>query len=508
VTQGRLRPVRIAGAMRNRLGTSGRRGYREWAAMPERPDPASAWWARDPHWFPAGAPPRNDTRVAVLIDGEETFRAAWDAIRNAKYSVWLVDWAMSTNMALVRGADTATVPPAHGPDGDGYKVHDLLTDVANRVDVRVLVWSGSLIFRPYAFVARRELKRLRRGNPRVQGQVDKHIRFSHCHHQKTIVVDGRIAFVGGLDMTDFDVDRWDTTQHPVRAGLNWHDLCLRLEGEAAADVARNFTERWQAVTGEALQVPAPAPQTPSPGAVPVQIVRTIPAGLYPFAPRGEFGIAWAYQQGIRHARQFIYLENQYLWSPAVVNELIAALQRVKDPAFRIVLVLPARPNIGKNDTDVHVQRLREADAGQGRVHFFSLYTAGPDKKRSWIYKPIYVHAKVAVIDDAWCTVGSANLNQRGLEGDSEINVQIPDGALARELRLRLWSEHLGLPRETIATLSPSMAIDLLWVPLADHARNVIDGRGGVLRTAVVHYQDGSMPGDLSLGELEARLLDA
>jgi phosphatidylserine/phosphatidylglycerophosphate/cardiolipin synthase-like enzyme len=490
------------------MGSKGRRGYREWAAMPERLDPDATWWARDPHWFPAGTPPRGDTRVDVLIDGEETFRAAWDAIQNAKHSVWLVDWAMSSNMALVRGAQTAEVPPAHGAEDEGYTVYDLLTDVARRVDVRVLIWSGSLIFRPYAFVARHELERLRAGNPRIQGRVDKHIHFSHCHHQKTIVVDGRIAFVGGLDMTDFDIDRWDTTGHPLRKGLNWHDLCVRLEGEAAADVGHNFTQRWQAVTGEALQVSSPAPQAPPTGSTPVQIVRTIPAQLYEFAPKGEFGIAWAYQQGIRNARQFIYLENQYLWSPAVVDELIAALEREQDPDFRIVMVLPARPNIGKPDTDVYVRKLRETGAGRGRVHFFSLYTGGPDEKRGWIYKPIYVHAKVAVIDDAWCTLGSANLNQRGLEGDSEINVQIPDSKVARELRLRLWSEHLGLPHDTIATLSASMAIDQIWVPLADHARHVIDGRDGALRTAVVHYQLGTMPGDLSIGELQARLLDA
>jgi phosphatidylserine/phosphatidylglycerophosphate/cardiolipin synthase-like enzyme len=237
-------------------------------------------------------------------------------------------------------------------------------------------------------------------------------------------------------------------------------------------------------------------------------VRTIPTKLYDFAPEGEFGIAWAYQQAIRNARKFIYLENQYLWSPAVANELIAALHRVEDPEFRIVLVLPARPNIGKRDTDLHVRQLREADAGRNRVHIFTLYTGAPEDRLKWIYKPIYVHAKVGVVDDAWCTVGSANLNERGMESDSEINVQVLDAEIAREIRLRLWSEHLQLPLETIAGLSAAGAIDKLWVPLATYGRTVIDGRGGPLRANVVRYEVGAMPGDLSLGELQARLLDA
>src|SRR5207245_1731159 len=113
-------------------------------------------------------------------------------------------------------------------------------------------------------------------------------------------------------------------------------------------------------------------------------------------------------------------------------------------------VLPARPNIGKRDTDLHVRALREADGGRGRVHIFSLYTAAPDEKRAWVYKPIYVHAKVGLVDDHWCTVGSANLNERGMEGDSEINAQVIDDELARDVRLRLWAEHLRLPIETVA----------------------------------------------------------
>lgn len=513
----------LVGSLRDRFGAR-RRRHLAWGAMPNPAGAGAGWWAADPQWFPQGTPPRRNTQIEILIDGEETFRAAWRAIQQARHAVWLADWAMNVDMPLVRGADTATIAPAEGPRSTGYTVFDLLTAAAEHIDVRVLLWSGSLLFRPHALAARRGLKQMRSANPRIQGRPDSHIKLTHCHHQKTIVVDGRIAFVGGLDMTDFDTDRWDTTDHPVRAGLNWHDLCFRLEGAAAMDVAGNFAQRWLAVTGETLPLPAADPAASRGGGsaaatdgaasadvlaqCPVQVIRTIPAKTYTWAPTGEFGIAWAYRQAVRNARSFIYLENQYFWSQAMTDELIAALHRVEDPSFRLALVLPARPNIGKRDTDTHVRQLLEADGGRDRVRVFTLYTSGPDERKGWTYKPIYVHAKVAIVDDRWCTVGSANLNGRGFESDSELNAQVIDARVARRLRLRLWAEHLRLPIETIATLSPSQAIDRLWSAFATHGRTVLDARRGALASPVVPYRSGAMPGDLAVGELEAHLLDA
>lgn len=499
-------PRHAAAAICDRAGSRRRRGYAEWGSFPEWTGSGAAWWEDEPQWFPDGTPPRQHTKLTMHIDGQETFRAAWQAISEAKHSVWLADWAMSADMDLIRGRDREAIPPISRPHGSGYSVIDLLAEVAGRVDVRVLLWRGSLLFRPRTVQARRSLKRLRRANPAVRGLVDKHVRLAHCHHQKIIVVDERIAFVGGLDMTDHDYDRWDTTAHPLRDGLNWHDVCLQFEGDAAADVAHNFAQRWHAVCKEEIPPPPAASNRPGEG-VAVQVVRTIPAGNYPFAPAGEFGIAWAYRQALGHAKHFIYLENQYLWSPAVVNELIVALRRVEDPDFRIVLVLPARPNIGKRDTDIHLRQLLDADGGRGRVHAFTLYTARADERRSWVYKPVYVHAKVGIVDDAWCTVGSANLNDRGLEGDSEINVQVIDGSMPRELRLRLWSEHLGIAMETLAALAPHQAIDTLWVPRADDAAAAVRSRSGPLHSMAVRYEIGRMPGDRALGALEAGILD-
>ncbi len=163
----------------------------------------------------------------------------------------------------------------------------------------------------------------------------------------------------------------------------------------------------------------------------VQIARTIARHTYDFAPRGEFGIYHTYIELIRHARRFIYLENQYFWSPDIMDALLDVLDKPRDEPFRIVIILPAHAYSGKWDNDQHVAKLRNADKGRGMVSVYCPYASGPSAGvQPFTYRPIYVHAKVGIVDDEWVTVGSANLNSRGLITDSEINAVIHDPDLA------------------------------------------------------------------------------
>ena len=84
----------------------------------------------------------------------------------------------------------------------------------------------------------------------------------HCHHEKTIVIDDRIAFVGGIDLTSEDGDRFDSSHHPARGGVGWHDVATRIEGPAVADVAEHFSMRWHETTGERL-APVIPPSRPA-----------------------------------------------------------------------------------------------------------------------------------------------------------------------------------------------------------------------------------------------------
>jgi phosphatidylserine/phosphatidylglycerophosphate/cardiolipin synthase-like enzyme len=320
----------------------------------------------------------------------------------------------------------------------------------------------------------------------------------HCHHEKTIVIDDRVAFVGGIDLTNFKADRWDTQNHPPRGAVGWHDVAARIEGPAVQDVAENFSMRWQAITGERLPpVVAPSPV----GDVELQVVRTVPDGMYPQLPRGDFRILESYLRALRAAQRFIYLENQFLWSPEILAVLREKLTRPPTPDFRLVLVLPAKPDTGGDDTRGQLGTLVQADGDGGRLLACTLYAIGGDK--DW---PIYVHAKVGIVDDAWMTIGSANLNEHSLFNDTEMNVVTHDTRLAQQTRLRLWSEHLQRPVSEVSG-DPIAVIDRLWKPIAqEQAERRKRGERATHRLTTL--PGVSRRSRLLLGPLQGLVLDA
>lgn len=342
-------------------------------------------------------------------------------------------------------------------------------------------------------------------------------------HQKCAVVDAEVAFVGGIDFTveySGDFDRWDMSTHPFELDLRstekgasphpWHDAQVMFTGPAVLDVERNIRERWDASAGKVQQRIQPfgarirgireviererrphAVTTPPASSQPaeaiatteaaakagsIQVIRTIPALTYRFAPGGIYGIAQWYQRAIQQARRFIYLESQYLWVEgppklnftrvgwesrtmrAVVEELAAAAER----GAHIALVLPDHPNVGRAVTDETIdwlcQHAPHATAAN-RLHFYTLATCSRASDGGMRYRPVYVHAKVAIIDDRWAAVGSANLNSRGMSHDAELNVAIEHVAFARGLRQTLWAEHTATqpPANVVWPVGPSGA---------------------------------------------------
>ena len=184
---------------------------------------------------------------------------------------------------------------------------------------------------------------------------------------------------------------------------------------------------------------------PPAGDVQAQLVSTVPERRYHGAWNGRFRILEAYLRAIREARRFIYLENQFLWSPEVVAALSDKLRRPPTPDFRLVLLLPSKANSGEDDTQGQLGVLAEADDGQGRFLACTLYARSAGVTSA----PVYVHAKVGIVDDRWLTVGSANLNDHSLFNDTEVNVVACDERLARDTRLRLWAEHLETSPEEL-----------------------------------------------------------
>jgi phosphatidylserine/phosphatidylglycerophosphate/cardiolipin synthase-like enzyme len=456
------------------------------------------WWAE------GDTPVHADSRVTYLVDGRTTFLTMCRHFLMARRYIYIANWGITPQMELVRGKDQRA-----GPDGspeqdalismlratgldedkiDFWCSHNLTVQavlgnmVQQGVEVKALIWESSHFFSHYdPKVAFQELV-----DVGVTCILDDSSRGLLHHpieslHQKISVVDGTHAFVGGLDPLielSGDFDRWDTPAHhfssPFRRNPQdqtphpWHDAHAMIEGPAAGDVEFNFRERWNNVVerhhlDNELLIHEHPLSSPLESDSLVQIARTIPEHTYSFQPLIIRGISQLYAHAFSNAQHFIYLENQYFWlhayygidipflgrdSPEMernIRELGSALRRGATVAF----VLPDHPNVGRAFTDAALTLLRNEALEaftQGRIQVFCLATStnidGVEH-----YRPIYVHAKVAIIDDLWSTVGSGNLNNRGMRDDTEMNVATLNAELARDLRMLLWAEHLGLMSE-------------------------------------------------------------
>jgi phosphatidylserine/phosphatidylglycerophosphate/cardiolipin synthase-like enzyme len=397
-------------------------------------------------WAAGDPPPRQGNAVDVLVDGAEALPVIARDLQAARSHVHITGWYLSPGFALVR-------------DGQPAVLRHLLAELADRIDVRVLVWAGAPL--PLFHPSRRQVRAMRErltDGTRIECHLDPKERPLHCHHEKTIVVDDRVAFVGGIDLTTQAGDRFDSSDHPARAAIGWHDAVVRMEGPAVTDVAEHFRTRWAEIAGERL----PAPTVPEPvGNAELQIVRTVPEKVYGAVPKGDFRILESYAAAFRSAERFIYVENQFLWSPEIAEILREKLVHPPRPDFRMLFVLPANPKSGDDDTRGVLAQLIDADDDNARILACALYARSGSRA-----DPIYVHAKIGIVDDRWLTLGSANLNEHSLFNDTEMNVVTHDPDLARRTRLRLWSEHLELPADQIPE-DPTAAIDELWHKISD-----------------------------------------
>jgi phosphatidylserine/phosphatidylglycerophosphate/cardiolipin synthase-like enzyme len=397
-------------------------------------------------WARGSPPPRPGCALEVLIDGASALPAIARALSSAREYVHITGWHLAPYFALER-------------DEHPVVLGQLLAELAERIDVRVLVWAGAPV--PLFHPTRKEVEQGVRTlvkDTRIRCVTDPREHPFHCHHEKTVVIDGEVAFVGGIDLTDAAGDRFDHQSHPARRRIGWHDVAARLTGPAVQDVDDHFIMRWHEVTGEQLKRHGPPTAT---GDRTVQIVRTIADGMYDAVPKGEFRILESYVKSLHSAQRLVYLENQFLWAPEVVSILADKLRSPPNDDFRLVIVVPARANNGQDDTAGQLGVLTEADDGHGRFLAATIRSLSGHRD-----DPLYVHAKVGIVDDRWLTLGSANLNAHSLLNDTEMNLVCQDPELARDTRVRLWSEHLQLDPETISAAEPRSLVDEHWRPLA------------------------------------------
>src|SRR3954447_22582283 len=434
----------------------------------------------------ATMPPRAGNALEILVDGSEALPRMAADMAAATSHVHLTGWFLSPELALSR-------------EEEPLVVRTLLAQLAEKIDVRVLLWKGAPIpaFRPSrGDVADMEATLTR--HSKIKTALDSCAGITHCHHEKTIVIDDRIAYVGGIDLTVDGGDPYDTPSHRARGGIGWHDAAARIEGPAVQDVAEHFRLRGRAAPHELL----PAPVEPEPaGEIELQVVRTVAAGIYNALPHGDYSILESYLGALRSAEHIVYLENQFLWSPEVVDVLADKLEHPPNDDFRVIVLLPARANDGADISRGQVAALIEADEGDDRFLACTVYA-----REGKLRDIVYVHAKVGIVDDRWLTLGSANLNAHSLLNDTEMNVVTLDEEKARATRLRLWAEHLEQDEAAISQRSTANLFDELWRPIATDQLHRIE-QGQPLTHRLVRLPGVSRRRRRLLGPLQSHLYD-
>lgn len=401
-------------------------------------------------------------RLAVIIDAADYFATVREAIVNARHSVYLIGWDFDTRIKLARPNTLPGVPNRLGK---------LLTwCVSKRKDLRIYVLRWDL----GAFNA------LGRGStPLVllDWMTDKRIRFrldgahptASAHHQKIVVIDDAMAFCGGIDMT---ADRWDTRAHldkdpgrrrptTKRRYKPWHDVSTAVDADAARALGDLARARWYSATGETLEPPPPV-ESPWPDRlkptmqnVDVAISRTMPDY------NGEAGVHEIEElllDVIAKARKTLYIESQYFASRKITEAMVSRLEEPDGP--EIVIINPETANGWVEEEVMGASRARMLEAINEAEHAdrFRIYNPVTTKRA-----PIYVHAKVMIVDDCFLNVGSSNLNNRSMGFDTECDLSVevrPDDPNAKatsrailDLRHDLLAEHLGTDMATLeATL--------------------------------------------------------
>lgn len=424
--------------------------------------------------------------VRPLIHGATYFAELHDAVERmtAGDLLLFVDWRGDPDEKLT--------------ERPGSEVAEVLGQAARRgVCVHGLIWRSHLDRLQFSAEENRHLDE----DIDAAGGcclLDTRVRAGGSHHQKFVVLrhPGRpeldVAFLGGIDLCHSRRDDANHAGDPQRQPMApiygdrppWHDVQLAIKGPAVADVETVFRERWddpQPGTRNPIhriadllrhdnnhkkELPPQLPPPPPAGDQSVQLLRTYPRRRpgYPFAPNGERSVARGYIKALRRAQHLIYLEDQYLWSAEVAGWIAEALRN--RPTLHLIAVLPHFPD---QDGRALPPNLVGRHSALSLIH-----AAAPD--RVGIYgienaagTPIYVHAKVCIIDDTWATTGSDNFNRRSWTHDSELTAAVwDDGPYARDLRIALSREHLGCdteladPKRAFAAFTRSAAALQQW----------------------------------------------
>jgi len=550
-------------------------------------------------WFVDYLPITGGNTVDLFVDGVEYGTQLLSALNGASKQILLTglhfdpDWALERSTGNNQAKTLLSVLENIAKKGsvEIYLIVNQfwVNEVTTLNPIRLIIKSSGHLdwYMPKTIKLFNGLKKY----SNVHCRTDVHPGFiMSTHHQKTVVIDEDTCFLGGIDMTAVDGDRWDEPTHKIEASPSadkrkvtlperlWHDVHCKITGPAVQFVLDNFHARWNhghlfmnprifSVThhvttnhrdydyqsNEFAVDPDNTnrhmfPRVADPGGVyqgltkkststyvdsrgqskvsaicgkkslqdlsgpKVQIVRSMPYGRYQYgAQKPSWNLSssvWersckdAYIIGIRAAKKYIYLENQWISDEAIWEELSQAALRNRDnPDFRIVVVIPRKPlsaaGYGTNqdiDLMAEIQTVIASCKASNQFGMYCLISEIPAARRKDFdltdeekskdgstWAQIYVHSKIMIVDDKWSLIGSANAGGISLEGvtnpgapyrgatpDSEISTIIYDEAFAKKFRDRLWTEHLE--DSGVAGKDPHVVADLFRRNGADKSK--------------------------------------
>jgi len=456
------------------------------------------------------APGRNCWRVGsvsqtgLLVDGCDYYRAFYQAAKAAERYILISGWQFDSGTALVRGAEAEQAQD---------KVHliDFLNELCERkpaLCIYMLAWNYSMIysldrewFQDWYFN--------QNTNERLKFCYDSGESFDASHHQKFVVIDGTLGFVGGIDLCD---SRWDERDHrpdnPLRVNSNgsayrtFHDLQSYHVGPVVQQLAELFKQRWQTVCGDRLELPQAERQPRGRlfdaslplAAQQVAISRTeVCRSRSSTKPILE--IRQLFIDAIDAAERLIYIENQYCSSEALSDALVERMRQHRRRRLQIVMLIAKDADGLLEQLSISIvqsqiiSRLRQVAAETG--HSFGIYYPA-SMAADGTEVPTYIHSKLLSVDDRFLSIGSANMNNRSMGYDTELNVawdDVPGSTLSRSIRAaraNLLAEHTGLGSEAFDRLGAAEGLVDYLNGLADSGKTRL--RHHPIRSASEEYR--------------------
>lgn len=337
------------------------------------------------------SPLTKGNQVRLLTDGQETYDAMFEAIESSTHHIHLESYIVED-------------------DETGRQFADLLLQKqAQGVQVNLIYDSLGSINTPSAF-----FQRLRDGgiqvvefNPINPMKAQRKWGLTHRNHRKMLIVDGKVAIVGGINISKvYSSGPFHRKKNQV-APIHWRDTDIEIKGPAVAEFQKLFLDTWQNQQGPELAEDNQFPDLKERGPVLVRVLGSAPGQTN----RAPFVM---YVSAITFARHSVYLTHAYFVPDRqIVKALCAAAER--DVDVRIIL-----PGI----TDSQLALLAQ------RHHYAPLLKAGV---KVYEHGTSLLHAKTAVIDGVWSTVGSTNMDSLSMLHNDEVNAVILSVEFAEEM---------------------------------------------------------------------------